>query len=111
MINFFNNSSYYIILLLIFPFTQLTAATPLNNNLLEYSLVLEHQSSDFKFDAYSHSTNFDTLGLNWYESFSRYFNAGLEIGQMEMTQASNSLASAQLSSRAVRRTFIAVFTL
>lgn len=97
MIRILNNPRNYIVLLLLFPLSQSLTAIPLNDNLLEYSLILEHQTSDFKFDSFTHSTNLDSIGLNWYESFSRYFNAGLEIGQLEMTQTSNSLASAQLS--------------
>ncbi len=38
------------------------------------------------------------VGINWYESFSPFFHAGLEFGYTEMNQTNTNLASAQFTS-------------
>lgn len=77
---------------------QVNAAIPdYSDNLREFSLTAEHRDSQFIFPTNSLKTGFDSLWINWYEAFTTYFDAGIEIGNFEMTQASNSLASARFT--------------
>ena len=84
---------------LLLPSSQLNAARRIvNNDLLEFSLSIEHQNTHFNFPSSHAKTSFDLLGINWYEPFSSSFHGGLEVGYLEMTQAENSVSSAKFSS-------------
>lgn len=78
--------------------TQVNAAIPdYSNSLQEFSLTAEHRDTRFIFPTNSLKTGFDSLGVSWYEAFTTYFDAGIELGNFEMTQASNSLTSARFT--------------
>lgn len=79
------------------PVTLVNAAQIINANLLEFSLSTQNQTTHFDFSTYTHNTKSDQLGINWYEPFSSYFHAGLELGYIDMSQIENSLSSAQFT--------------
>jgi hypothetical protein len=84
--------------LFLLPLTMVNAASKnYNDNLIEFSLSAGHQDTQFNFAANSYMTSFDIVGINWYEPFTQYFHAGIEAGSFNMTQASNSLSSAQFT--------------
>jgi len=95
-----NNSKYLIIsLLLALPFSTTKASLNNAGRLSEYSLSISNMITYFNFQ--SGATNkikMSQVGINWYESFSPYFHAGLEFGYTEMSQVNNSVASAQFTS-------------
>lgn len=96
-----NTKFHYIILcLFILPFIPLAkAADGSIRHLIEYSLSVSNQHTDIDFQSGdTYKTNTSRLGINWYESFSPYFHAGLEFGYIDMTQIENSLSSAQFTS-------------
>ena len=95
-----NNNLQRLILCLLFftPLKFISAAQLTNNDLVEFSLSIHNLKTDFKFPTRSYQVEMDQLGISWYESFSQYFHAGLEIGYIDMTQIENPLVSAQFSS-------------
>ncbi len=68
------------------------------SRLLDFSLSIQSQSSKTVSPVGTNKINIDQLGINWYEHFSHYFHAGLEVGYIEMTQANNPVISAQYTS-------------
>ena len=68
------------------------------NNFLEFTLSTQNQSANLKFSSNTYKTKTNQLGINWYEPFTQYFHAGLELGYLEMSQIDNVLASAQFTS-------------
>lgn len=76
----------------------LNASQIISPNLLEFSLSLQNQTTDLKYSSNTYKTQTDYLGINWYEPFSQYFHAGLELGSIEMTQIDNPLTTAQFTS-------------
>ena len=68
------------------------------NNFIEFTLSTQNQSANLKFSANTYKTKTNQLGINWYEPFTQYFHAGLELGYLEMSQIDNVLASAQFTS-------------
>ena len=88
----------YIAGLFIFlPLTLVNSAHATNNN-LEFSLSTTNQNTYFNFSSNTNKVSSDQLGINWYENFSPYFHAGLEIGYIEMSQINNAITSAQFTS-------------
>ena len=69
-----------------------------DSRLVEFSLYTVNQNSHFNFSSNNYETKYQQLGLNWYESFSSYFRAGLELGYINVTQSKNLLSSAQYTS-------------
>jgi hypothetical protein len=69
-----------------------------DNNLVEFSLYTVNQNTRFNYTSYDYETKYQQLGVNWYESFSSYFHAGIEIGYIDVTQLENPLTSAQFTS-------------
>lgn len=92
------NKSQQIVLYLLafFPFTLVNAAS-IPDNLIEFSLSITHQNTPFNFSSYTYKTSSDQIGINWYEPFSKYFHGGLEVGQIQMSQVENVLASAKFT--------------
>ncbi len=70
----------------------------MNDKLIEFSLSVQSQSSDFKFSTTTDKVKSDQLGISWYEPFSKYFQGGLEVGYVEMSQINNPVSSAQFTS-------------
>lgn len=95
-INFFKTIVLYILIFI--PASSIKASQLINPNLLEFSLSLQNQTTDLKYSSNTYKTQTDYLGINWYEPFSQYFHAGLEVGYIEMTQIDNPLATAQFTS-------------
>lgn len=97
---FRNNTLQCLILCLLFftPLKIINAAQINKNNLVEFSLSIQNLTTDFKFPTNTYEVEMDQLGISWYESFSQYFHAGLEIGYIDMSQIKNPLVSAQFSS-------------
>lgn len=94
------DNNFYCFLLFLFILTPFSYATASGNSaLIEYSLSLSNQDThfDFKSDGVS-KVRVNQLGINWYEPFSKYFHAGLEVGYINLSQADNPLSSAQFSS-------------
>jgi len=56
------------------------------NDEFEFSLSVSNQNTYFNFPSNTNEVRFDQLGVSWYESFSSYFHAGLELGYIEMSQ-------------------------
>lgn len=84
--------------LLIPPLTQVNAERKYyNDNLIEFALSAEHRDTQFNYTTNELKTRFDILGVNWYEPFTQFFHAGLEVGGFNMTQANNSLPSAKFT--------------
>lgn len=81
-----------------FPLSTVNAARVINNNLLEFSLALSKSDTYLKFFSTPYKTSFRKWGINWYESFSDYFHAGLELGDIEMNMIDNPLPSSQYTS-------------
>ncbi|MCK5386135.1 MAG: hypothetical protein KAJ39_03055 [Gammaproteobacteria bacterium] len=98
--SFKNNNVQYIFLCLLFflPLKFINAAQLFNNNLIEFSLSVQSQTTHFDFPAKAYQVKSDQVGISWYESFNKYFQAGLEVGFIDMSQIDNPLASAQFSS-------------
>ena len=93
------NIKYISIILSFLLFPQAGAANRYNEQLIEYSLSVSNKNTDFDFQpGNAYKTNINQLGISWYESFSAYFNAGLEFGYLEMRQIDNSLTAAQFTS-------------
>lgn len=80
------------------PFTIVHSANSTNNYSLEFALSVSNQSTIFNFSPTTYKTRTEQLGINWYEPFSHYFHAGLELGYIDMSQLDNTVASAQFSS-------------
>jgi len=97
---FRKNSVQFIFLCLLFflPLKFINAAQPINNNLIEFFLSVQSQTTHFDFAAKAYQVKSDQVGISWYESFSKYFHGGLELGYIDMSQIDNPLASAQFSS-------------
>ena len=66
-----------------------------NNNFLEFSLALARHNTQFDFSSNSYDAKLESTGINWYEPFTQYFQAGLEFGYIEMLQFKNPQTSAQ----------------
>ena len=69
-----------------------------DSRLVEFSLYSADQNTRFNFSSNNYETKYQQLGFNWYESFSSYFQAGLELGYINVTQPENLLSSAQYTS-------------
>ncbi|MCK4708321.1 MAG: hypothetical protein KAU21_06875, partial [Gammaproteobacteria bacterium] len=54
--------------------------------------------TSFSFSPTTYQTRLDYLGVNWYETFSKHFHAGLEVGYINMSQINNTISSAQFTS-------------
>jgi len=68
-------------------------------HLIEYSLSITKLSTYFDFQpGNTAETKMEQIGIDWYESFSSYFHAGLEVGYIDMSQIDNSSTSAQFTS-------------
>jgi len=80
------------------PLTHVSAAQIINNDLLEFSLSIQNQTTRFNFPLNSYEVNADQLAINWYEPFSQYFHGGIELGYLEISQIENPLTSAKFSS-------------
>jgi len=94
-----NTIQNYIAGIFIFlPLTLVNAAHITNNNALEFSLSASSQKSHFNFSSNTNEVRSDQFGINWYENFSPYFHAGLEVGYIEMSQINNAITSAQFTS-------------
>jgi len=89
---------FILFLSIILPITLVSAAQISKNKLLEFSLDIQNTSSYFKFPSYTYKTKSEQLGISWYEPFTEYFHAGLELGYINMTQIDNSLTSAKFTS-------------
>lgn len=85
-------------LLFFTPLKIINAAQINKNNLVEFSLSIQNLNTDFKFPTTSYEVEIDQLGISWYESFNKYFHAGLEFGYIDVSQINNPLVSAQFSS-------------
>lgn len=70
----------------------------IDSRLVEFSLYSVNQNTHFNFSSNNYETKYQQLGLNWYESFSSYFHAGIELGYINVTQTENTLTSAQYTS-------------
>ena len=68
------------------------------NNLIEFSLSLQKHTTYFYFPTKTQEVKSDQIGVSWYESFSKAFQAGLEFGYLELSQVDNPLSPAQFSS-------------
>ena len=89
---------FILCLFIILPASQVNATRNIDFNLLEYSLSLSKINTYFNFDSGNNvKTSMNQLGINWYESFSPYFHAGLEFGYIEMSQIDNPLSSARFT--------------
>ena len=67
--------------------------------LLEYSLTLNKHKTSLDFNNITQQkAEIDQASIHWYESFTSYFDAGLEFGYTEMTQLDNALISAKYTS-------------
>ena len=98
---FFRNNTFQRLILCLLFFTPLkfiNATQLTNSNLIEFSLAIQNLTTDFKFPTNTYEVEVDLLGISWYESFSKHFHAGLEIGYIDMSQINNPLVSAQFSS-------------
>ena len=95
-----NNIYSFILSILLFLSSPFIAAAQINSpTLLEFALSAQNLTSDLKFSTNaSYRTKTNQLGINWYEPFTHYFHGGLEVGYLEMTQADNTLPSAQYTS-------------
>ena len=69
-----------------------------DSRLVEFSLYSVDQNTSLNFSSNNYETKYQQLGFNWYESFSSYFRAGLELGYINVTQSENLLSSAQYTS-------------
>lgn len=76
----------------------INAAHRTNHIPLEFSLSVATQNTQFNFSANTYKTKFSQYGIAWYEHFYEYFHAGLEVGNFEMSQTENPLASARFTS-------------
>ena len=94
-----NKTQFFILyLLLLLPFSYVNAARVINDNVFIFSLTTSSQNSNFDFSSNNYKTSSDQIGVNWYEPFSKYFHAGLEIGYINLSQKDNSISSAQFTS-------------
>ncbi|MFK5914073.1 MAG: hypothetical protein QM484_06845 [Woeseiaceae bacterium] len=91
-------SLFTYLITLVFFSTTTYAQHYYNNGISEYALLLSSQQTELLFsDQTNITTDIDQLGILWYETFSSYFDAGLEFGYTEMTQLNNT-SSVKLSS-------------
>ena len=90
--------SFALFLFFCFPFIYSNSTYAIDNNLVEFSLNVVNQNTHFNYSTKDYETKYEQLGVNWYESFSSYFHAGLEIGYIDVTQAENSVTSARFTS-------------
>ena len=74
------------------------AIQAVDSRLVEFSLYTVNQNTHFNFSSNNYETKYQQLGFNWYESFSSYFQAGLELGYINVTQPESLLSSAQYTS-------------
>lgn len=98
MKNIIKSQNFILYALLFFSLSYSNLAQGIETQLIEYSLSISNENTEFKYDvANIYETKTQQLGINWYESFSPYFHAGLELGNIEMTQLENPLSSAKLT--------------
>lgn len=90
--NFF--STFFIFLAISYS----NAIQAVDSHLVEFSLYGVDQNTHFNFSSNNYETKYQQLGLNWYESFSSYFHAGIELGYIDVTQYENPLPSGQYTS-------------
>ena len=89
----------FILALFIFlPIIYPNTLQAVDSRLVEFSLYSVDQNTHFNFSSNNYETKYQQLGLTWYESFSSYFHAGLELGYINVTQTENALTSAQYTS-------------
>lgn len=84
--------------LILQPFNFAYAAPSTSNHGLEFSLSISNNDTSFSFSPTAYQTRLDYLGVNWYETFSKHFHAGLEVGYINMSQINNTISSAQITS-------------
>ena len=87
-----------ILLLIFLPFAFINASQITQSNLLEFSLDVGNDTTDFNLSANTYETKSEKLGISWYEPFTPYFHGGLELGYINLTQLDNSLTSAKFTS-------------
>ena len=85
-------------LFIILPISFVSASQIYKSKLFEFSLDIQNTSTYFKFPSYTYKTKSEQLGISWYEPFTEYFHAGLELGYLNMTQIDNSFTSAKFTS-------------
>ena len=85
-------------LFIFLPLSYSNTIQAVDSRLVEFSLYSVDQNTHFDFSSNNYETKYQQLGLNWYESFSSYFHAGLELGYINVTQTENTLTSAQYTS-------------
>ena len=90
--------SFIAVLFIVLPLSYSNSIHAIENRLIEFSLYSVDQSTHFNFSSNNYETKYQQLGLNWYESFSSYIHAGLEMGYINVTQTENTLSSAQYTS-------------
>ena len=88
----------YIAGIFIFLPLSLVNSAHATNNDFEFSLSTSSQNTYFNFSSNTNEVRSHQLGVNWYENFSPYFHAGLELGYIEMSQINNAITSAQFTS-------------
>lgn len=93
-----NKIQLFVLCLFIFLSTSIHARQQFNDNLIEFSLSIQNHSSKLEFATSTDNVKFDQLGISWHETFSHYFQAGLEVGYIEMSHVNNPIASAQFTS-------------
>ena len=94
-----NNIQCILLCLLFFsPLRFIFAAQFINNNLKEFSLSIQNQTTYFDYATKTYEVKTDQIGINWYEWLSKSFQGGLEYGYTDMTQINNPVASGKFSS-------------
>ena len=90
--------SFISALFIFLPIIYSNTIQAVDSRLVEFSLYSVDQNTHFNFSSNNYETKYQQLGFNWYESFSSYFRAGLELGYINVTQTENVLSSAQYTS-------------
>lgn len=90
--------SFALFLYFCFPFIYSNSTYAIDNNLVEFSLNVVNQNTHFNYTTKNYETKYQQLGVSWYESFSSYFHAGLEVGYIDVTQPENDLTSGRFTS-------------
>ena len=79
-------------LLLVSPLLHATPSIT-NNNVVEFSLLLSRHDTQFNFSGNNNKIKTETAGIKWYEPFTPYFQAGLEVGYIQLTQTLPKISS------------------
>ena len=88
----------FILLFLFTAQTAVNAKRKVNDNAVEFALIIDSYSSALKYPTNTVETSTELLGINWYEPISQYLHAGLEVGYINMTLKGGQLPSAKYSS-------------